>query len=153
MEKETVLEIEFKQVWDKWAWNVTYDELSRDEEVTYGYCTVYKNKLDNIYLGFYDENIEDYECITNDVLLSNEQKSLVEKFMKYLNEEYDGKESKRKLFGVYYYITDTLEIDESRDLFNETDEKRYKVSNYFISHEEAEINLERVKKAYQEVWE
>lgn len=151
---EPILQIDFQKVFNgKWAWNVSYDELPCEKEIVYGYVSCYKDKLDNVYLGFYDENIEEYESITNSTLLSNHQKSLLEKFIKYLNEEWDEEESKRKLFGVYHYITDTLEIDETRDLFSETDDKRYKINNYFTLRGEAERKLERVKKAYQEVAE
>lgn len=150
---EPILQIDFQKIFNaKWAWKVSYEELPCEKEIVYGYVSCYKDKLDNVYIGFYDENIEEYKLITNSNLLSYDEKSLLEKFLKYLNEEWNGEEeSKRQLHGEYYYLTDTLEIEESWDMFEDKHDKRYKVNNYFTSREEAERKLERVKKAYQEV--
>lgn len=55
MEKETVLEIEFKQVWDKWAWRITKNELFNlhDEVQEYESKTLQLKLKKNVKIVFY----------------------------------------------------------------------------------------------------
>ncbi len=149
MEKETVLEIEFMPVWDKWAWRITKWTLEVDEVFPF---------LNNVFrkygLNFYFHLHILEEPISQDELISDYVKKSMEKGIKIINEKY-GK-SKRGRAGYkerYFYINFVGEIRENLDENNAMDRQAYAFGNYFRTEEQAEKALEKVKKALQEVEE
>ncbi|KYM39603.1 hypothetical protein A2U03_06740 [Fusobacterium necrophorum subsp. funduliforme] len=157
MEKQTVLEIEFKQVWDKWAWRITKNELfNLHDEVQ-----EYENKTLRLKLKkeckscifMYSIVIDEYEEIPNCILLEESEKERLEEFVKRINEKYGKPKRWRAEEGGWYYSVNIsgriLRIQDGRTMF---DDDNYNFSNYFQTEEQAEKARELQKKAYQEVW-
>ena len=135
MEKETVLEIEFQPVWDKWAWKVTKNKLEPGFEFEY-----LKNSNANIirvYFEFYvDENY----------LLSAFEKEKLEKSLKAINEKYSVKKRWRaENDETYYHINEHFEVDWFRDNRLPGTNKNYENGNYFQTKHEAEEYAEYMK--------
>lgn len=158
MEKETVLEIEFMPVWDKWAWRITKNELFNlhDGVQEYESKTLQlklKKECKNC-IFMYNDVIDDYEETPNCILLYEYEKERLEEFVKRINEKY-GK-SKRWRAGYkerYFYINFVGEICKNLDENNAMNRQAYEFGNYFQTEEQAEKARELQKKAYQEVWE
>lgn len=121
MEKETVLEIEFQPVWDKWAWRVTKNKLDPGFEFEY-----LKNSNANIIrlnFGF---------VIDDRYLINDSEKEKLEKSIKAINEKYGIKKRWRGKYNeIYCYIDEFFEIKTVYERETEKDNERYKVGNYF----------------------
>lgn len=153
MEKENVLEIEFKEVWDnKWAWRVVKNDIPYSKELKeiefkrIKIINTHKNSLfflDSFEDGY--EQLEDFELI-----LINEKLEL-EDFIKYVNQKYGIPKRWRAEKGGIYWFIDTDFSGKVRDLWDQrsTDENvRYNLGNYFKTKEEAE----KVKEELDEFW-
>lgn len=157
MEKETVLEIEFKQVWDKWAWRITKQNenvlergVFKDDEIrvmsSSGPCLCLDNFL---YIKGMDSSHDD-DCF----VCTNKEKKIIKEKVKAINEKYGKpKRWRAKYAQSYFYIKSFGEIYEEMETHDTKDEKLYKCGNYFQTREQAEKVLERMKKVLQEVWE
>lgn len=151
MEKETVLEIEFKQVWDKWAWRIKKIELEAGEEtneIGEVFSTTIE-KIDGVWRIGGNVNPTFYE----NMLITSEARHVLELIEKGINEKY-GK-PKRWRAGYkerYFYISFFGEIRKNLDENNAMDRQAYEFGNYFQTREQAEKARELQKKAYQEVW-
>lgn len=152
MEKETVLEIEFIQVWDKWAWRMTKIELPRGVEI---------NEIDEG-ISIIIERIDDfwriYEkdryMLDENTLITSETKHVFEIMIKAINKKYGKpKRWRAERNGGYYCIDDYGIIYYTTDDYVSEDNDRYALGNYFQTREQAEKALERVKKVLQEVEE
>ena len=137
MEKETVLEIEFQPVWDKWAWKVTKNKLDPGFEFEY-----LKNSNANIIrlnFGF---------VIDDRYLINDSEKEKLEKSIKAINEKYGIKKRwKAENEGYYYYIHSDyfLTVFAIDHRFTE-DNNRYEAGNYFNTEKEAKEYKEYMKK-------
>ena len=110
MEKETVLEIEFQPVFDKWAWRITkqnMDILKRDkfsdkELKVYSVVQPQYYKSDNrLYIrGEYCDGDNDINFCTT------EEKALIEEKVKAINEKYGIKKRWRGKYNEIYCYTD-----------------------------------------------
>jgi len=155
MEKETVLEIEFKQVWDKWAYRITKNELFNLR----GELKEYENKalqlkLKKEYESSFFILIDTYIEIPDYTLLSTNEKRRLEGLVRCVNEKYGKPKRWRAEYEeIYFYINSLGEIYEKIETHDMKDNKHYECGNYFQTHEQAEKALEKVKKAYQEVGE
>ena len=128
MEKETVLEIEFQPVWDKWAWKVTKNELEPGFEFEY-----LKNSNANIIRLNFDFVIDDR------YLINNSEKEKLEKSIKAINEKYGIKKRWRaNKYDYYHFLGNVFEIQESVEMGFVEDIERYQDGNYFRTKEEAE---------------
>lgn len=128
MEKETVLEIEFQPVWDKWAWKVTKNKLDPGFEFE---CLENSNaNIIRVCFEFYvDENY----------LLSAFEKEKLEKLIKAINEKYGIKRRWRaNKYEHYHFLGNVFEICESTEMGFVEDIERYQDGNYFRTKEEAE---------------
>lgn len=157
MEKETILEIEFKQVWDKWAWRIVKQDenilkrgIFKDDEIRVMSSSCPCLCLDHfLYIKGMDSLHDDdyFFCI-------DEEKTIIEQKVKAINEKYGKQKRWRAEYAkCYFYIRSFGEIYvevETRDM---KDNKHYECGNYFQTHEQAEKALEKIKKVYQEVWE
>ena len=151
MEKETVLEIEFQPVWDKWAWKIT----KQNEEILER--NVFKDKELNVesfkspefrktesklfikgYAKKDDDNIQ---------ICTTEEKALIEIKVKAINKKYGIKKRWRaENDETYYHINEHFEVDWFRDNRLPGTNKNYENGNYFRTKEEAEEYAEYIKK-------
>ena len=134
MEKENVLEIEVKEVWDnKFAWRVTKNklhELGIPIQRGVGNYTI-------INLNDDDDDDDDYIINTNN-LIKEQIKNKLENFVKQINEKYGIKKRWRaEKGGVYYCITEPFGITWYIDSYTDASNKKYKNGNYFKT--EAEV--------------
>lgn len=158
MEKETVLEIEFIPVWDKWAWRITKQDedvfkrgIFKDTNLRVFSCISPQfNSGDNrFFIRGSNKNLDD-----NVELCTNKEKTLIEEKVKAINEKYGKPKRWRAEYAKgYFYIRSFGEIYVEVETHDMKDNKHYECGNYFQTHEQAEKALEKVKKAYQEVWE
>lgn len=136
MEKETVLEIEFQPVWDKWAWRVTKNELEPGFEFE---CL--ENSRANIIRVCFEFYVDE------NYLLSAFEKEKLEKLIKAINEKYGLKKRWRaNKYGYYHFLGNIFEICESIEMGFVEDIERYRDGNYFRTKEEAEEYAKYIKK-------
>ena len=151
MEKETVLEIEFQPVFDKWAWRITKqnEEILKRNEFIDKELNVesfrspeflsLKNKL---YIRGSEKRLDDNISICN-----QEEKELIVEKVKAINEKYGIK--KRWRAGneeSYYLIFTDFSVERDKEYYTVTDNKRYEGGNYLKSKEEAEEYAKYIKK-------
>lgn len=152
MEKETVLEIEFIPVWDKWAWRIKKIESEAGEEtneIGEVFSTTIE-KIDGVWRIGGNGNPTFYE----NMLITSEAKHVLELIEKGINEKYGKPKRWRAGYAKgYFYIRSFGEIYVEVETHDMKDNKHYECGNYFQTHEQAEKALEKVKKAYQEVGE
>ena len=151
MEKETVLEIEFISVWDKWAWRI----IKQNE-------TIFKRgefKDDNIsvrsvYFPDFNED-EKFLFIKGNSkhmddkinICTTEEKEIIEKKVKAINEKYGIKKRWRaKDKESYYLMLTDFSIVKDGERYTTVDDKRYKFGNYLKTEEEALEYAEHMKK-------
>ncbi len=152
MEKETVLEIEFKDLGDSsFAWKITKqneDILIRgkfkDEEIGVNsdervfYCT----SNDTLHIRGRNKHCD------NDIHFCTEEgKITIEEKVKAVNEKYGIKKRWRAKYGYgYYYINDMFEVNSYAEIFSRIDNEKYETLNYFETEEEAKEYAEYMKK-------
>ena len=91
------------------------------------------------------EDEEDYELTTEDNYLKvndEELEEIIEK-VKQINEKY-GIYCRVPKNHHYFYVNDLGEIKETRDNRFETDDKRYKIGNYFVTKDRAIVYLKQL---------
>ena len=150
MEKETVLEIEFQPVWDKWAWRIT----KQNEEI------LERNVFKDEELNVESLRSPDFLFLTNKLFLrgdvksqdnnisicNQEEKALIEEKVKAINEKYGIKKRWRAEDDeVYFYINEHFEADWFRDNRMPGTNQNYENGNYFQTKEEAEEYAEYMK--------
>lgn len=152
MEKETVLEIEFKKVWDKWAWRMTKIELPRGVEI---------NEIDEG-ISIIIERIDDfwriYEkdryMLDENTLITSETKHVFEIMIKAVNEKYGKPKRWRAEYGgEYFFVTSHGKVRAAIDYKYDYDTNRYNFGNYFKTKEQAKKALGRMKEVLKEVTE
>ena len=153
MEKEKVLEIEFKEVWDMWAWQITKNKLKmEDNEFFIGNNTKLMLKV-GYQIDEYIICIEDnYKNIGEFELITNEQKKCIENFVDLVNQKYGTpKRWRADDRERYYYINSYQRILDETDLRRSYDDMRYEMGNYFETDKEAQKIIN--SKEYQDFWE
>lgn len=152
MEKETVLEIEFKELWDNdFAWKIVKqnEEILKRNEFIDKELNVesfrspeflsLKNKL---YIRGNEKRLDD-----NISICSSEEKALIEEKVKAINEKYGIKKRWRGKYNeIYCYIDEFFEIKTVYEREIEKDNERYKVGNYFKIGKEALEYAEYIRK-------
>ena len=160
MEKESVIEIEFLPVWDKWAVKIKeinadfFNEDSEDfndEELGIAF---YINPDSGI-IGFFANFREDDEDGGEKHVYLNENEAIVlslgdlEKLKKIISKtnEKNGipKRWRAKRFDYYYYISSDGTITPREESGTSFDEKLYEFGNYFKTIAEAEKYRDRIK--------
>ena len=141
MEKETVLEIEVKEVWDnKFAWRVTKNklhELGIPIQRGVGNYTI---------INLNDDDDDDYIINTNN-LIKEQIKNKLENFVKQINEKYGIKKRWRaENDEVYYYMNENFKVDWFRDNRLRGTNQNYENGNYFQTKLEAQEYAEYMKK-------
>lgn len=143
MEKETVLEIEFQPVFDKWAWKVTKQNeeiLKRGEFVdkeigvsSICFSDFYRRRKVLFLRGSFNSMDDKINICTS------EEKALIEEKLKAINEKYGVKKRWRaNKYGYYHFLGNIFEICESTEMEFAEDIERYRDGNYFRTKEEAE---------------
>ena len=148
MEKETVLEIEFKELWDdKFAWRISKNELLRPKRKFEDYeigTTITINSKDYATINL--DTDDDYVIDTN-VIINEKIKNKLECILEKINEKYGILKIWRAEKGSYYYYIDKdFEINDKIDDRFKSDDEMYKNGNYFQTTEEAEEYAEYMKK-------
>ena len=150
MEKETVLEIEFQPVWDKWAWRIT---KQNEEILKRGEFKDSKINIRSIYFSDFkeDEEILFIKGISKHMddkinICTTEEKEIIERKVKAINEKYGIKKRWRAEDDeVYFYINEHFEADWFRDNRMPGTNQNYENGNYFQTKEEAEEYAEYMK--------
>lgn len=148
MKKETVLEIEFMPVWDKWAWKITKQNEEilernnfKDEELDV--ASSHSPCFEESFL-FVKGLRRCYDGIIN--ICTSEEKTLIEEKVKAINEKYGIKKRWRADYeSLYYYIINFSEVIERTELYYHEDNIRYKNGNYFKTEQEAQEYMEYMK--------
>lgn len=152
MEKENVLEIEFKELWDNYfAWKIVKqnEEILKRNEFLDKELNVesfrspeflsLKNKL---YIRGSAKRLDDNISICN-----QEEKELIEEKLKAINEKYGIKKRWRaNRHDHYHFLGNVFKIQESVEMGFAEDIERYKDGNYFRTKEDAEEYAEYIKK-------
>lgn len=151
MEKETVLEIEFQPVWDKWAWKITKQNeeilernVFKDEELNVESfeSPEFRKMESKLFIKGYAKKDDD-----NIQICTTEEKALIEIKVKSINEKYGIKKRWRADFGgEYCFIDDNFSIKWDRDKEYFVDNRKYENGNYFETKTEAEEYAEYMKK-------
>ena len=152
MEKENVLEIEFKEVWDnKLAWKITKNNLdfkNTGGEIKSNGVKIICSDKESLYL--FDNWLAEWEILDNWSLVDSDKKTEIENFVKYINSTYGiPKRWRGKRSDKYFTIFGDSEISETTDNYFPEDQRRYELGNYFKTLEEAE----KVKKELDKFWE
>lgn len=151
MEKETVLEIEFQPVFDKWAWKIT----KQNEEV------LKRGTFEDKGIGVYSYNYPSYNYYncTLDIrgnnkdkdnlinLCTEDEKREIEIKVRNINEKYGVLKRWRAGNEESYYLIHTdFSVERDKEYYTVTDNKRYEFGNYLKSREEALEYAEYMKK-------
>ncbi len=156
MEKENVLEIEYQEVFDEVAVRI-------------------KNINNDFFAdGFYKEDIEKYNCsreegeykseehvlfLGDDIIISDksiycytqEKIKEIKEFVDFVNEKYGiPKRWRAEKEKEYFFVTGTSEITTDEEYYNEADNARYELGNYFKTKEEAQKVID--SKEWQDFW-
>ncbi|EFS20667.1 hypothetical protein FSBG_00164 [Fusobacterium gonidiaformans 3-1-5R] len=157
MEKETVLEIEFMPVWDKWAWRITKQNenvlergVFKDDEIrvmsSSGPCLCLDNFL---YIKGMDSSHDD-DCF----VCTNKEKKIIKEKVKAINEKYEKPKRWRAEYGgEYFFVTSHGKVRAAIDYKYDYDTNRYNFGNYFKTKEQAKKALGRMKEVLKEVTE
>ena len=151
MKKESVLEIEFTPVWDKWAWRIRKQNEEvlnlgnfRDDELKVMSTSLIDPSFVTLsnYLYLKSSDLNNTVNICNNVV-----KRIIEDKVEAVNEKYGvEKRWRANRGGDYFYIEDHCLICEDIDCNYNEDNVRYNFGNYFETEEEAEKYLEYMKK-------
>ena len=152
MEKETVLEIEFQPVFDKWAWRIT----KQNEEI------LKRNNFKDEELNVESFRSPEFFSLANKLFIkgsaksrddnisicNQEEKALIEEKVKAINEKYGIKKRWRAVHGGYYYHIQNYfsSVIFTMDNYFNDDNGRYETSNYFSTEKEAKEYMEYIKK-------
>ena len=138
MERESVLEVEFIPIWDKWACRIIFQDedilkrrLFKDEDLGIKsiICLSYDSQNEILYTRGdrkYDDEV---------ILCSSSDKKQIEEKVEKLNKKYLDitKWYNRVGSGREYYIIDINDgsINQANEDFMYIDDNRYKRGNYF----------------------
>jgi putative uncharacterized protein FNV0866 len=150
MEKENVLEIEFQKVWDNWAWRIVKNEIpfsDKSKEIEFNNIKMKNDRTETIFI--YDCTFDKFENIEDYILIDDQEKSDLEKFIDYVNKKY-RKRWRAEKKGIYFYVADKGCISDTWEDFDSADNKRYKLGNYFKTKEEAQKVID--SKEWKDFW-
>ena len=90
MEKEKVLEIEFKEVWDnKWAWKIIKNEVdfkNTGGEIPFNNIKITCANKEDLYV--FDNWLVEWGLIDDYSLIDSNLKADIQDFINYINEKY-----------------------------------------------------------------
>lgn len=140
MEKEKVLEIEFKEVWDnKWAWRIIKNKVdfkNTSGEISFGLIKLTCSIKYDLYI--FDTYSLKWELLNSDNLLDFDLKTDIQDFVNYVNKKYGIPKIERANKGEKYYIIDSLgRVIDLKEIYDTSDNEYYNLGNYFKSIETA----------------
>nr|DAF45751.1 MAG TPA: hypothetical protein [Siphoviridae sp. ctxYv12] len=138
MEKENVLEIEFLKVWDNWAWRIVKNEIpfsDKSKEIEFNNIKMKKDRTETIFI--YDCVFDKFENMEDYILIDDQEKTDLEKFIDYVNKKY-RKRWRAKIGDCYYSISQRNLVFCSKEEERMLDTDLYNLGNYFKTEEEAE---------------
>ena len=140
MEKEKVLEIEFKEVWDnKWAWRIIKNKVdfkNTSGEISFGLIKLTCSIKYDLYI--FDTYSLKWELLNSDNLLDFDLKTDIQDFVNYVNKKYGIPKIERANKGEKYYIIDSLgRVIDLKEIYDTSDNAYYNLGNYFKSIETA----------------
>lgn len=151
MKKESVLEIEFTPVWDKWAWRIRKQNEEvlklgnfRDDKLKVMSTSLIDPSFITLsnYLYLKSSDLNDTVNICNDIV-----KRIIQDKVEAVNEKYGvEKRWRAESKETYFFINDYCEITSDNDWGYNEDNARYDFGNYFETEEKAEKYLEYMKK-------
>lgn len=153
MDKEKVLEIEFKEVFGKVAWRIIYqneDILKRgefeDDEIGVGSCFYPSYIRNTLMLLGIDKQKDNDVCV-----VAKEEAEIIKQRVDAINEKYGiPKRWRAKKGEAYYYIDSDGTIALKEECGTTMDDGRYKFGNYAKTKEELEFKkLEKIKQILQ----
>lgn len=152
MEKEEVLEIEFKELWDNnFAWKI----VKQNEEI------LKRNEFIDKELNVESFRLPEFLSLKNKLYIRGsekrrdndiqictaEEKTLIEEKVKAINEKYGIKKRWRaEEDNEYYYIDSEFSIRSDTDNYVTLDNNKYMNGNYFKTKKDAEEYVEYIKK-------
>ena len=152
MEKETVLEIEFKELWsDKFAWRIT---KQNEKILTRQNFMDAKIRVNSLKLPFFDSSksmlyIKGYDFNRDNEIniCTSYEKKIIEEKVKEINEKYGiAKRWRGKERGTFFYINSQFRCKTEKEFNSLCDNRKYEIGNYFKTEEEAEEYAEYMKK-------
>lgn len=159
MEKENVLEIEIQKINDEYS--VFYPtKLNIKELEKAGYTVTEFDVLDEVKkpaINFYFNNKNDFTILLNDTSLNvpfiieniyiEELKKIVDEY----NKKYGiPKRWRAKSKDGYYFVYSNGFVDETMECYDNIDNQRYHLGNYFKTEEEAQKVVD--SKEWKEFW-
>ena len=155
MEKEKVLEIEYQEIFDSVVFRIKYqnDEILKrgnfhDEETgvescwTPEYCK-HDNKL------YIQGKEKDKDNIV--LLVDKENFKKILEIVNKINEKYGiPKRWRAKPQKKYYFVYSNGFVDERMECYDDMDNQRYNLGNYFQTQEEAQKVID--SKEWQDLW-
>ena len=153
MEKEKVLEIEFKEVWDNnWAWRIIKNEIPFSEfftKVFYNDIGMYSKNKDSLFLEDVSGNYAN--MISDNNLIDEKEKIRIEIFVKFINEKYGiPKRWRAAPHEKFFCIYANGEVSTTQDDYGSYKESFYELGNYFQTEEEAQKIIN--SKEWQDFW-
>lgn len=151
VEKERVLEVEFKEVFDKVAWRITYqneDVLSRDfEDREIGVKNVGAPFFDYNGLCLKGRNEQGDDRI---LLVDKEEAEIIKQRVDAINEKYGiPKRWRAKKGEKYWYIDSTLKVRQMIDYHWDADDLMHEIGNYFRTEDDCEDKLEKIRLVFK----
>lgn len=151
MEKETVLEIEFQTIFDKWGWRVIKQNevilkrgVFRDSDIDVVSCS-FPNYYEFTGVLYIRGDDEEKDNLVN--ICTEETKRKIEIKVRNINEKYGIKKRWRaEKEGFYYFIDTKGNVAKEEETNSFTDDKLYEYGNYFQTYEEASKYRYKIKK-------
>lgn len=148
MEKEKVLEIEFQEIWGKYAWRIVKNTIPFEIEEVHNDEVKLVRHQDNIYI--FDDFEGLWDILDDEILIYEEDKIKIENFVTEINHKYCRPRRWRgQRSDKYFTIFGDGEFCETVDNYFPEDQKRYELGNYFKTEEEAQ----KVKIELDKFWE
>lgn len=166
MEKEKVLEIEIIKINDTYSLakvkKINRKVVEEKKEYEFGYANSSSLKMNNIvrvdpnFYTYISDTILCFDLYLNSendcfTIKNNLVKSL-EKFLVDFNEKYGiPKRWRAKPQKKYYFVYSNGFVDERMECYDDIDNQRYNLGNYFQTQEEAQNVVD--SKEWKEFWE
>ena len=173
MEKEKVLEIEIIKATDKYSYwvirkvnkiklkKMPLTEIAHEDKKKYCFGYGYRNEFKKEYIGYnhhscvsdyqIDLEIDNLESYDKPYLIENKLVPDLQFLIDVINEKYGiPKRWRAEKEKEYFFVTGTSEITTDEEYYNEADNARYELGNYFKTEEEAQKIVD--SKEWQDFW-
>lgn len=149
MEKEKVLEIEFQEIWGKYAWRIVKNTIPFEIEEVHNDEVKLVRHQDNIYI--FDDFEGLWDILDDEMLIYEEDKIKIENFVTEINHKYGRQKRWRAQAGnLFYYITSDGDIESNYEDLSDENMDMYNLGNYFKTKEEAQKIID--SKEWKDFW-